>query len=854
MTTVRLNFPALLASAIFIQLHAFAQKEQVQAHWAFQPIAAPNPPPVRNSAWVANSIDAFILARLEAAGLEPSPQAQPETLLRRLHLDLTGLLPSTAELDAFLADWRSDADAAYAAKLDELLASPHFAERWARHWLDLARYGDSDGYLGDNLRPWAWVYRDWVIDAIHRDQPFDQFSIDQLAGDLLPESSQNQKIATGFHRNNLKNTEAGSDAELNRTKQIVDRVATTGTAWLGLTVACAECHDHKHDPISQREFYRLYAFFNNTNDADISVRLPAEWAAYEAKKHAWEAKLGTLLGPLQGLKPNPRPLPSTNVSWSVLHPDKTTAASTDLAIQDDGSVLASSKKTPATVSYFVETPVAEARTVTGFRLEVFGEFGIGRERGKTNGRGENGEFVVSIFIADLLEKGQKPRRLPLLAANADHHDALGVEKALDYANTEGWRVATRTFEPHVAVFQLAKPERLPAGSRVKFSIGQKHGSRNSMRHFRLSATSEAGPFEVRAAPASSANFAKLRQPVEEHLANQPAKPSTKAQTLTEREKSDRRRSFVHVRGDYEREGEAVSPGTPAILHPSRGQTRLDLANWLFDPKNPLTARVAANQIWQPLFGEGIVRTPDDFGTHGAMPTHPRLLDWLATEFRRTGWSRKALIRTIVLSSAYRQSSANTRPERSNALLWRQNSFRVSAETVRDVHLTASGLLERKIGGPGIRPPLPEFVTEVGRSVKWPVSQGRERYRRGLYIFLKRTVLYPMLTAFDAPDTTVACSRRERTNTPMQALTLLNDPVFYECAEALAREILDAHGDDVRAGIRDLWRCCLAREPSPEELAALLAAYRDFRRETDKTLAAIATARIVMNLDEFVTRD
>ena len=855
--------------------------------WSLKPIvrpAIPNLDVATDRFPIRNPIDAFIAVRHREAGLKASPPADRRTLIRRLYLDITGLLPLPAAVDSFVADSEPKA---YQRVVDGLLNSPHYGEQWGRHWLDLARYADSDGYLGDDLRPWAWVYRDWVIEAINRDQPFDQFSIEQLAGDLLPSASQSQKIATGFHRNNLKNTEAGADRELNRTKQVVDRVATTGSVWLGLSVGCAECHDHKHDPISQKEFYQLYAFFNNTNDADISVRLENEWHDYEQRKERWEDVLAKLEKPLAvyqsqksgtgsisrtelaavssgepGLTPK-RLIPKSEETthWTLLRPDKVTAAGTDLEIQKDGSVRASGK-VPSTVSYFVETPIAVATTITGFRLEALAEFGVGREMGKTVGRGTDGEFAVSIFITDLIEDG-KAKRLPIQSAKSDHFDGLKAAKSLDYQVTEGWRVSTLTYQPHTAVFQLAEPAKIPAGSRIKFSIGQKHGTGNSLRHFRLSVTSETGPFEP-SVPLMDPEFARLRLPMEKHLANEPTPPKTKAQTFTQRGTSDRRESFVHIRGNYAAEGEPVMPATPASLHPLRvteNPNRLALAHWLFDERNPITARVAANRIWQRLLGVGIVATSDDFGTHGTRPTHPLLLDWLATQYRDLGWSRKELIRTIVMSSTYRQSSVNSNPELPNERLWRQNSLRVSAESVRDVHLVASGLLEPKIGGPGIRPALPKFVTSVGRSVQWPLSEKPDRYRRGIYILLKRTVLYPMLTTFDAPDTSLSCSRREHTDTPMQALTLLNDPVFFECAETLGRELHATHGDDIDGAIRDLVRRCLNRELASGELETLKTAHRDFMElaegselSEDPGLAMIATARVVMNLNEFVTRD
>lgn len=594
-------------------------------HWAYQPIQNP----AGSEVDAENPIDAFVLAKLTESDFAPSPEAAPQTLLRRIHLDLTGLPPTSEETSAFLKAWENDSQAGWESKVDALLASPHFGEQWAKHWLDIARYAESDGYLGDTLRHWAWIYRDWVIDSINSDQPYDQFSIEQLAGDLLENSSQSQKIATGFHRNNLKNTEAGLDKELARTKQVVDRTATTGNAWLGLTLACAECHDHKHDAISHREFFEFYAFFNNTKDSDISVELEKEWPITTIEK----------------------------------------------------------------------------------------------------------------------KKGEKV---------------------------------------------------LP-------------------------------------------------------------KPNPKAQALAMLPEKEQRKTHIHIRGEYTRHGEEVFPATPAALHPlSREEgepARLALAKWLFADDNPLTPRVTVNQIWQHLFGTGIVATPDDFGTHGSPPSHPKLLDWLALEFRSSGWSRKKLIRTIVMSSTYRQASINSHPDRPNELLWRQNSFRVKAETVRDIHLVASGLFTPTVGGPSVHPPLPEFVSKVGRSVKWPESIGPNRYRRGMYIFLKRTIMYPMLTTFDAPDTSVSCSRRESTNTPMQALTLLNDPVFFECAEVLGSELHKRHGDEIDAAIADAFQRCLSRNPKPGELATLTSAHYDLLKSAKSPeLAMIATTRIVMNLDEFITRD
>jgi len=674
--------------------------------WSLKPIARPQVPTVESASDafpIRNPIDQFVAAKLQTAGLKPAPEADRRTLIRRLFLDITGLPPSPNAVETFVTD---ESPNAYERLVDELLESPHYGERWGRYWLDLARYADSEGYLGDALRPHAWVFREWVIDAINRDLPFDQFTIEQLAGDLLEQPTVDQKIATGFHRNTLRNTEAGVDLELYRTKEIVDRVNTTGMVWLGLTLGCAECHDHKHDPISQTEFYRLYAFFNNADEVGVPATRPWEVAEYEVQLKTWEPE------------------------WKML--------------------------------------VVE--------LQTFQNEGLTEEQQATITKALSGSSVDWKPLLDLFQ-----------------------------TKADGWD--------------------------------------------------------------------KLKSRVDAHLKTKPDRPSTKARAFAKRTKN-RRDTFVHIRGVYTRHGEQVDPGTPSALPALNTRTddpdRLDLAQWLFHKDNPLTARVAVNRIWQHLFGQGLVSTPNDFGNKGARPTHPQLLDWLATEYRRLGWSRKAMIRLIVTSSTYRLSSRSNavldQQDSGNQLLWRQNSYRVSAEIVRDLHLAASGLLDRTIGRRGIRPPLPAFVTEVGRSVKWPVSQGGERYRRGMYIFFKRTVPYPMLMTFDAPDSTVSCSRRERSNTPLQALTLLNDPVFYECAQHLGDQLHEQHSADLPAAIDDLFQRCLGRHPTDAERGVLTAAYQDVVRlskehgsteptgDQPEAAAMTAVTRVVMNLDEFITRD
>ncbi len=871
-------------------------------HWAFQV-------PVRNElpeTSVVNPIDAFIREKLEGKNLPDSPEADPYTLLRRLHLDLTGLLPSPAEVETFAAAVKSDPAKARRDVVEKLLASPHYGERWGRHWLDLARFGESDGYLGDTERRWAWRYRDWVVAAVNHDQPYDQFSIEQLAGDLIPGATPEQKIAAGFHRNSLRNTEAGVDKELHRTKEVIDRVNATATTWLALTFACAECHNHKHDPLKQDEFYSFYAFFNNLEDSDPTIPLPGENEKYEAALAAWEKSLAPLEAALAEDEKEALParraaweksvLPLLSVvDWTVLKPSRAESGASDtMEVLDDGTIVVTGRsgKNPDTVTYTVEVEKPDkVTTISAIQLEVIGSPGSGREPGVTAGRGKDGAFVLSSFSARLESDSAKAKPLvweSVAVSGADAKSDPG--EVLNPGSTSGWSVSSRTRRSHFAVFRLREPLELEPGGRFIFTLGNKAPGGNSLRHFRLSATGDTAAREPSPVPSTVGDaltieagkrteaqrdliaafhrgvdptWSDLRLAIDHHLAKVPAKPASRVQSLTER-MEERRESFVHVRGDYTRRGETVTPGVPAVLHDLKTRTpaatpdRLDLAHWLFDQANPLTARVAVNQIWQHLFGVGLVSTSDDFGTEGAAPSHPELLDWLATEYRRLGWSRKALIRLIVDSEAYRKSSrlpgGPDLESPDNTLLWRQNSFRVDAEIVRDIHLAASGLLSRKIGGESVYPPLPGFVTEVGRSVKWPESQGEDRYRRGLYIFLKRTILYPALTTFDAPATDVSCSRRDRSNSPMQALALLNDPVFHECAEVLGKSLLEKHGEKTDAAIADLYERCLNRAPEPSEVDTLLSAHADFATESDPERALIATARVVLNLDEFITRD
>jgi hypothetical protein len=879
-------------------------------HWSFQPVHRPELPKVKGAKWVRNDIDRFILARLEADGIAPSPEAERATRLRRLGLDLIGLPPSPDEIDQFLADKSADA---YEKQVDRLLALPQFGENWARHWLDLARYADSDGYEKDLLRPHAWRWRDWVIDAINRDLAYDRFTLEQIAGDLLKErrrdslrlsitpSDLSSLVATGFHRNTLVNHEGGIDVEEDRVKAVVDRTDTVGAVWLGLTIGCAECHSHKYDPISQREYYQLYAFFNSAEDRDIIAPLPAD-AEQTARRNAelaaarkkyleanhddkdfaaWTQKIAALPDIW-------KPMDSYEL------PTFTGTDGVNLYPQQDHSFLV--RGAVINPQEFMLMGNTRMQGITGIRVEAITDemlpnFGPGYD--------ERGNFVLSEFRVEAspLSDVTSLKKYAIDRALADYATpGFAVEKALDDDIKTGWGVDIFELPMHgvdrCALFLPGDPIGHEGGTRLKIALVQKHNFRMSLGRFRVMMTTaprdkvleQAVPQRMRALAAVAAeerspdqqaallryyhatfqrkneSFVEYTQALHDWLT---ALGSTRAQVLIER--TVPRKTHVHVRGDFLRHGDAVSPGVPAVLPPIKashgqrpvGATRLDLANWLIDPANPLTARVEVNRIWYYLFGEGLVTSLADFGTQGDMPSHPELLDWLADEFIRLKWSRKALIKRIVMSATYRQSS-NHRPDlvqrdARNRLLARQNRFRLSAEAVRDQYLAAAGLLNLDVGGASL-----------------PVTSKR----RGLYIQHKRTTPEYMFATFDAPSAAVTCPMRLRSNTPLQALTLANDPLMVECAQALARRIFKEAKREREAWLRHAFRLATARQPDNVELNSLqdlFARVEKIYAEDDDRAAELAgkdmpldvarseaaalvvVARVVLNLDETVMR-
>jgi mono/diheme cytochrome c family protein len=709
-------------------------------HWAFVPPARPELPSVKNAAWIRNPIDRFILARLEKEGITPSPEADRAALIRRLSLDLTGLPPSIQEVDDFVGDSRPDA---YERLVDRLLASPHYGERWARHWLDMARYADSNGYSIDAPRS-IWKYRDWVIDAFNRDLPFDQFTIEQIAGDMLPGATTEQRVATGFHRNTQINEEGGIDLEQFRVESIIDRVNTTGAVFLGLTIGCCQCHDHKFDPFTQRDYYRMFAFLNNADEPTLEMATP-EQLATRKKVRGRLAEVQRILKTLE--------------NTSAANEDKwEKALTTELRAT-----------LPKDIQAILEVP-------------------------------ENGRTVA--------------QKETLTEAYRKHDQARHVLDAFG------------------AVHPLAQLAHVQAG------VGRARLERERIE------------------------LKKSDPPI--------------ATTMVMQERSKPRETHVLIQGEFTRKGVVVQPGVPGTLHPLDAHqlqsvgvgvlTRLDFARWIVDRRNPLTARVALNRYWQHFFGLGIVETENDFGTQGTPPSHPQLLDWLATEFMDSGWRVKAMHRLIVTSAAYRQSS-KSRPEMAtldarNRLLARQSRLRLDAELVRDAALTASGLLNPQIGGPSVHPPQPDGIYRFTQIDKhWKADAGPARYRRGLYTYFWRSAPHPGLIVFDSPDATLACTRRNRSNTPLQALTLLNDQAHYEFAQGLAKRIMRECAGDAGARIRFAFCLCLGRTANERELQRLADLLTHEQAEStaatgeERQLDAwTSVARVLLNLDEFITRE
>lgn len=891
-------------------------------HWAYRPLSEVSAPSVKKPDRVVNEIDRFVQAGLETKGIEPSPEADRYTLIKRLSYDLIGLPPSVEEVDEFVKD--SEANA-YEKVVDRLLASPHFGERWGRHWLDKARYADSDGYEKDRNRPNAWRYRDWVVKAINQDLPFDQFTIQQLAGDLAEPSDEEARLATAFNRQTLTNTEGGTDREQWRVAAVMDRTETLGSVWLGLTVGCARCHTHKYDQITQTEYYELFAYFNNGEETNANVaRSEIEMAKYERAKAAHGVKVEALQKEIDALAGKLKP---AREAWEKEYAESLTAKKSALTFHEltdavvsgtgkfdsleDGSFRGKGAH-PDKATYFVKGG-SSLKNVTAVKLEVIPDKTLPKSG---PGRADNGNFVLTHFelLAGKAEKlDPKKHGVKFVDAMEDFQQGkFPAVNALDSNARTGWAVGGGVGKPHEAVFRLAKPLSFDGGYRIQIKLDQQYGGRHTLGRFRVTlATGDAsgvvplalknalaiesskrlveqkGMVAERFYKAASPEMVGLRKRMAGLKKAEPKSPLMNVRVISQRTK-DPRQTHIFRRGEFKQPMDPVGTGTfstlPEIVEREAGKgDRLDLARWLVDGRNPLVPRVAVNHLWANLFGEGIVRTINDFGVRGDRPTHPQLLNWLAKKYIDLGWSRKAMIKTMVMSATYRQSSKH-RPELAdvdpmNEMLYRQNRFRVEAEILRDISLAASGLLSRKVGGPSVFPPIPPSATDVNynSAFQWKTSPGGDKHRRGMYTFFKRTAPHPNLTTFDCPDSNVTCVQRTRSNTPIGALVTLNNAVYLEAAQAMAAKVL--RGDSVSdvERLTRAFRTCVARPPNEtelERLEALLKSSRDWygdaKRSEDAKMAIgghvakgvtiaenaawVATLRIVLNLDEFITRE
>ena len=903
---------------------------EYEPHWAFVKPVRHAPPSSKFDNRVGNDIDRFVFAQLESEGMAPSSEADRYALVRRAYLDLIGLPPTPEEADAFVADTDPRA---YENLVDRLLDSPQYGERWARVWLDLARYSDTNGYEKDRPRS-IWPYRDWVIKSLNADMPYDQFTIEQLAGDMLPNATLDQRIATGFHRNTMLNEEGGIDPLEYRFYAMVDRVATTGTVWLGLTANCAQCHTHKYDPILHTEYYGLMALLNNADEPDQPIPDPAT----VTQRDQLLARIDKLEGELVSAFP---PLPETDkkadsateaerrqqnfdqsfshwldqqretaVAWTIQRPTKLKSNLPRLEVLDDGSIFSTGDITKRDVLTLTFHIAADQLPITALRLEALPDDRLpAGGPGRAYYEGRKGDFFLSEVTAML---GDAP---VTFSGGSQSFGKISIgsgsaktENVFDGDGSTGWATAGREGEAHQIVLNLKEPL-ATAGELTVELLFERHFAA-SLGRFRISTTSDEGTpaattlsVDLEAALASNGEIdeptreqlrrqylrvapelAEARKPIDALRNRLPELPHT--MVLLERPADNLRPTHRHHRGEYLSSRELVDPHIPAVFDDGSPAptNRLAFARWLVSDHNPLAARVAVNRAWQEFFGTGLVATADDFGTQANPPTHPKLLDWLATEFVANGWSLKTLHRLIATSATYRQSATVT-PELlerdpNNELLARGPRFRVPAETVRDIMLKASGVLSSKMFGPSVYPPQPASVTGLAYGgTAWNTSAGEDRYRRSLYTFSKRTAPFAAYTVFDAPTGEGCVARRSRSNIPLQALTLLNDDMFLEMARALATNVAGqspSTDSDSATFATTIFRRLLTRPPTDAELAAIVgyqrtqlgrlnsgdlkaadilgdkAAKGSTPEQHSNQASWVMVARALMNLDETIT--
>lgn len=921
-----------------------AEGAEYQGHWAF---IAPTTPPVpklenpAHTARVVNPVDAFILARLENEKLQPSPLADKATLIRRVTLDLTGLPPAVADVEAFLKD---SSPQAYEHVVDRLLASDQYGEHMARQWLDFARYADSHGFQTDSSRQ-MWPWRDWVIRAFNTNLPFDQFTVQQIAGDLLPNPTRDQVVATGFNRNHRLNGEGGIIDEEWRIENNIDRVETMGSTWLALTFNCCRCHDHKFDPITQKDFYSMFAFFNNvpergtiqgasnrsggnappivdvpSPDQEIRLaQLKADVKAGEAHVAAEAKTLPQLVSQweAQAVKESAESV----AMWQPAEPESVQSqGGATLTRQIDGSFLASGKN-PAKDVYVITLKAGEA-PVTGFLLECFPDASLPNQ---SLGRAANGNFVLGGFDVDVAspETGGNPVQAKLVKAVADYSQKdwdigqLATAKKKRQVG-KGWAVEGHVKkEPRKAMFVLDQP--IAPGARVTITLSHNALNSHNIGRFRLATSSQSstalnvgGASEMAAAklvlatplakrtPEQKAALEKyVRSAVDHPLRRADRELAVAQKALTELEKqlpnvmvmqemAQPRDAFILERGEYDKPRAKVTMATPAVFPPipaGAPVNRLGLAKWIVDPSNPLTARVWVNRAWERFFGFGLCKTTEDLGSQSEWPSHPELLDWLATEFLREKWDMKAMQKLMVMSSTYQQSSRQTKElierDPDNRLLARGPRFRLGGEVIRDQALAVSGLLVPKVGGPSVKPYMPDGVwdetSKYGDLRGYKEDAGEGLYRRSLYTIWKRTAAPPSMLLFDAPTREICTVKRSRTNTPLQALALLNEVTYVEASRGLATQMM-GHGSTPEERIRYGYRRATARELDTMALQTLLKGFNDrlahFKEHRDEAVSLLSqgakkadpaldaaelaayttTAAVLLNLDRVVTRD
>lgn len=886
-----------------------ASGAEYKEHWAF--LAPQRPPPQTSAKFPSkNPIDGFLAARLEKEGLSISPEADPATIARRMYLDLIGLAPTPEELAAFQKDAATGLEGAVERLADQLIASPHYGERWARKWLDLARYADTNGYEKDRERS-IWPYRDWVINAINAGMPYDQFTIEQIAGDMLPDATQAQRIATGFHRNTMLNEEGGIDPLEFRFHAMTDRVATTGSVWLGLTLGCAQCHTHKYDPILHTEYFGVMAFLDNADEPELD--LGAAEAPQKIKANAEKAEkifeaLPDKFPAANGKSPREsadaafadwlKAERARGLAWTALKPSEAKSNLPLLTIRLDASILASGDISKSD-TYELVLPNVPAGT-TALRLEALPDDSLpARGPGLCYYEGPRGDFFMGEFQAESGGQPLKFSRASESYAKNNFGSQASAKLATDGDPQTGWSCAGRMGEAHEAVFVLEKPLAATATVRIKMMFGRHYAC--SLGRFRISATNSADAI-ARALPEAIARLltipetqltaeqreslrrqflltaSKADKEVQEIRRLLAAPRGTTTLVMRERPPENPRATFLRHRGEYMQPKERIAPLVPAFLNAlpkDAPRHRLTFARWLVSRDNPLTARVLVNRQWAAFFGRGFVKTTEDFGFQSEAPSHPELLDWLAVEFMETGWSVKKLDRLIVTSRAYRQASrvlpGHLARDPENRLLAHFPRTRLDAEVIRDSALRASSLLSATIGGPSVRRAQADGVTEVAYgSPKWNADGAPNRFRRSLYTFAKRTAPFALYNTFDAPTGEACVARRDVSNTPLQALSVLNDVVFMEAARALGK-LLAAHPGDTAARIDHAYVRMLARQPTSEERAMLTQFFEAQRarftsgelnagqflgepKDAGPEVAAWATvARTLLNLDETVSK-